>query len=93
MPDPSLPADPSVPFSGTRLAASPAPKTTPVPAMYDYEQAATRANCSSRHLRRLVDAGRAPAPVRLGTLCRFNVQVFEGWIAQGCPDLRKTVTR
>jgi excisionase family DNA binding protein len=61
---------------------------TTAPAHYDYPVAARRLNCSERHLRRLVDAGRAPKPVRLGSLCRFNVEIFERWIAAGCPRVR-----
>jgi len=68
-------------------------KTSLPPAMYDYAQAADRLNCSTRHLRRLVDAGRAPQPVRLGAIRRFNVEVFERWLSDGCQDLRRAGSR
>ena len=38
-------------------------------------------NVSQRHIRRLTDAGRMPAPVRLGALLRWPART-------GCPDCR-----
>jgi predicted DNA-binding transcriptional regulator AlpA len=44
---------------------------------------------SSRHVRRLVDAGRCPQPVRLGGCVRWPRHVVEAWVADGCPNCRK----
>jgi excisionase family DNA binding protein len=44
---------------------------------------------SPRHVRRLVDAGKCPQPVRLGRSCRWPRPVVERWIADGCPNCRK----
>ena len=41
--------------------------------------------CSPRHARRLADAGKMPRPVKLGALVRWNRQVIEDWIKEGCP--------
>jgi excisionase family DNA binding protein len=57
--------------------------------LWTIDDFARRLKCSTRHLRRLVDAGRAPAPIRLGALLRFNSSIAEKWIADGCPDLRR----
>ena len=45
-------------------------------------------NCSPRHCYRLADAGRMPAPLRLGSLCRWNRQEIDTWIAGGCKPVR-----
>ena len=42
-------------------------------------------NCSHRHVYRLSDEGRMPAPVRLGGLVRWNRKAVLDWIAAGCP--------
>lgn len=44
--------------------------------------------CSSRHVRRLADAGRMPRPIKLGSLVRWPRSVIEQWIADGCPNVR-----
>jgi excisionase family DNA binding protein len=43
---------------------------------------------SVRHVYRLADAGRIPAPVRLGALVRWPRQSILDWIAAGCPVVR-----
>jgi predicted DNA-binding transcriptional regulator AlpA len=40
---------------------------------------------SVRHWLRLVDAGKAPRPVRFGRLTRWSVQTLEEWESQDCP--------
>ena len=42
-------------------------------------------DCSTRHVRRLADAGKMPRPMKLGALVRWNRQVIEDWINEGCP--------
>lgn len=46
-------------------------------------------SCSTRHLRRLIDARKCPAPVRLSTLVRLRRSDIERWIENGCPDCRQ----
>jgi excisionase family DNA binding protein len=57
-------------------------------ALLDVEQVAELLNCSARHVYRLADAGRMPAPVRLGALVRWRRQDLETWIADGCRPCR-----
>jgi predicted DNA-binding transcriptional regulator AlpA len=64
-------------------------RTNPSPVMLDVEALASLLDCSSRHVRRLVDAGKAPQPVKLGGLSRWPRPVVEAWIADGCPNCRK----
>jgi len=58
-------------------------------AMLTVEQVAKLLGVSARHVRRLVDAGKAPQPVRLGRACRWARPAVEAWIADGCPNCRK----
>jgi len=45
---------------------------------------------SSRHWKRLVDAGRAPQPIRFGRLLRWNLATLEQWESNGCPRISTT---
>jgi len=45
--------------------------------------------CSPRHIYRITDAGRIPAPVKLGALVRWPRAAIEEWIAAGCPACRQ----
>jgi predicted DNA-binding transcriptional regulator AlpA len=64
------------------------------PMLYDIGQLSRLGLGSSRHIRRLTDAGRMPAPVRLGALLRWPARTgnpltgIHDWIAAGCPDCR-----
>ena len=49
--------------------------------------------CSQRHVYRLSDAGRMPAPVRLGSLVRWSAPALHAWIDAGCPKCRKGMVR
>jgi excisionase family DNA binding protein len=42
----------------------------------------------ARHVYRLADAGRMPAPVQIGRLVRWQRAAVESWIAAGCPGNR-----
>ncbi len=57
--------------------------------MLDVGAVAAMLNCSTRHVFRLAESGRMPAPVRLGTLVRWPRTAIETWIADGCPSCRK----
>ena len=50
-------------------------------------------SCSTRHIYRLSDAGRMPAPVKLGSLVRWPRTSIEDWIAAGCPRCRHRIRR
>jgi excisionase family DNA binding protein len=43
---------------------------------------------SPRHVYRLADAGRLPAPIKLGALVRWPRRIVLDWIAAGCPAVR-----
>jgi len=45
-------------------------------------------NCSPRHVYRLADSGRMPAPVKLGSLVRWNKASIDEWISTGCKPVR-----
>ena len=53
--------------------------------LLDVQAVAELLDCSKRHVYRLSDAGRIPAPVKLGTLVRWPRAAIEDWIAAGCP--------
>jgi excisionase family DNA binding protein len=54
------------------------------PELLDVEAVARLCGCSAPHVRRLADAGRMPAPVKVGALVRWNRRAMEAWIAGGC---------
>jgi len=64
------------------------------PLFYDIGQLSRRGLESSRHSRRLTDARRMPAPVRLGALLPWPAWTgdpltgIHDWIAAGCLDCR-----
>ena len=60
------------------------PDVAALPELLDAELVAKMLNCSSRHVRRLADAGRMPKPLRLGSLVRWSRRAIEQWIAEGC---------
>lgn len=45
--------------------------------------------CSSRHVYRLVERGRMPAPIRLGRSVRWKRSEIEAWIASGCRRVKQ----
>lgn len=63
--------------------------TATPPVMIDADGFAELLGVSSRHVRRLVDAGKAPQPVRLGGCVRWPRHVVDAWVADGCPNCRK----
>jgi len=54
----------------------------------DLKVVAEKLTCSQRHIYRLADAGRMPAPLRLGSLVRWDLDAIDRWIAEGCPTVR-----
>lgn len=56
--------------------------------LLDVRAVAALLNCSPRHVYRLSDGGKIPAPVRLGTLVRWPRPVLDAWLAEGCKPVR-----
>jgi excisionase family DNA binding protein len=52
------------------------------------DDVAAMLSCSTRHVRRLIDSGNCPAPVRIGSLVRLPRVAVEQWIADLCPRCR-----
>ena len=50
----------------------------------DVKAVAEKLACSPRHVYRLADAGRMPAPLRLASLVRWDLDEIDRWIADGC---------
>ena len=57
-------------------------------ALLDVGEVSRLLGCSARHVYRLSDAGKMPAPVKLGALVRWNRSAINLWIEQGCPAVR-----
>lgn len=57
-------------------------------ALLDVGEVSRWLGCSARHVYRLADAGRMPAPVKLGALVRWNRSAIESWIEGGCRPVR-----
>ncbi len=55
----------------------------------DVKIVAKKLDCSTTHIRRLNDVGRMPAPIKLGALVRWDLDVIDEWIASGCPSCRR----
>lgn len=56
--------------------------------LLDVKQTARLVNISQRTVYRLVDAGKMPAPIKLGSLVRWRRAQLEAWIVQGCPAVQ-----
>jgi excisionase family DNA binding protein len=63
-------------------------RANPSPVMLDVNGVAELLGVSARHVRRLVDSGKCPQPVRLGGCVRWPRPLVESWIADGCPKIR-----
>ncbi len=50
---------------------------------------AEKLDCSPRHVYRMADAGRMPAPRRLASLVRWDLEEIDRWIANGCKPVRQ----
>ncbi len=71
------------------MPVSPQPPATLPPAKFlDAEGCAARYGFSPEHWRRLVDAGKAPAPRRFGRLVRWPEAGLDEWDAAGNPVVR-----
>jgi excisionase family DNA binding protein len=56
--------------------------------LLDVQAVAEMLGCSQRHVYRLSDAGKMPAPIKLGSLVRWSATAIREWIGQGCPAVR-----
>jgi len=77
----SRPGDAGLLPGNTARASQPA-------ALLSVNDVAAMLSCSSRHLRRLLDAGAMPPAIRLGNLVRFRRDQIVAWIQSGCPKSR-----
>ena len=59
----------------------------------DVKAVAQTLDCSPRHVYRLADAGRMPAPLRLGSLVRWDLEEIDRWIADGCKPVERRASR
>ena len=62
------------------------------PQLLDVQAVAELLGCSTRHIYRLSDSGRMPAPVKLGSLVRWRATgpcSIAEWVDQGCPAVRR----
>lgn len=66
------------------------PAESPVK-LLDVQAVSDMLGCSTRHVYRLCDAGRMPAPLKLEALVRWPRESIEEWIRAGCPSSRKGV--
>jgi excisionase family DNA binding protein len=74
-------------------STSPPPPLTAAPlrdlaALLNVRAVAALLDCSARHVYRLADAGRMPAPVKLGALIRWRADEIREWIENGCKPTR-----
>jgi excisionase family DNA binding protein len=80
---------PVMPRVAVRLAPSKEPAMPDRPSdlarLINASEAAERLGVSVRTLRRLVDAGHGPAPVRVGRCLRWRLDEVSDWIRAGCP--------
>lgn len=58
------------------------------PVLIDVRAVAALLGCSPRHVYRISDAGKMPAPVRVGALVRWSRSTIDSWIAGGCHAVR-----
>lgn len=63
-------------------------KQTMTAALMDVCSVADMLSCSERTVYRLADAGKMPAPLRVGRLVRWSSKALCDWIADGCPVVR-----
>lgn len=71
----------------------PAPGPAGSPVLLDVRAVATLLGCSPRHVYRLADGGRMPAPVHVGALVRWRRADIDQWIANGCPSIRSIAAK
>lgn len=63
-------------------------KASPPGELINVEEFAATMKCSAKHVRRLIDAGKCPPPLRVGALLRWRRDVVDAWTREGCPSVR-----
>jgi prophage regulatory protein len=64
------------------------PPTPPAPLLVREKTLTTLLGMSRANIRRLIAAGRFPAPIRLGAHCIvWRRAELEAWVAAGCPRI------
>ena len=63
-------------------------RTPETPTLLDVRAVAVMLGCSPRHIYRMSDAGKMPAPVHIGTLVRWSKKSILEWCDSGCPAVR-----
>lgn len=53
--------------------------------LYSVADVAAMGSFGSRTLYRWVDAGKMPAPIRIGSSVRFRAEEIDRWFDEGCP--------
>jgi excisionase family DNA binding protein len=56
--------------------------------LLDVRAVAALLGCSTRHVKRLADAGKLPSPLKLGRLKRWPRRAIRQWLDDGCPRVR-----
>ena len=56
--------------------------------LLDVAAVAELLGCRPRHVYRLSDSGRMPAPLKLGSLVRWSATSIREWVDAGCPSVR-----
>lgn len=59
----------------------------PLPELVDVKRVAEMLSCSVRHVYRMSDAGRMPAPHKLGAARRWSTDELKAWVSDGCPSV------
>lgn len=54
---------------------------------------ATVIGCSRKHVYTMMDTGRMPSPMRIGRMVRWDRDVIQRWIQDGCPPVRRSGKR
>jgi predicted DNA-binding transcriptional regulator AlpA len=71
-------------------AGRPASSTAAIEGLLDVQALAGLLGCSGRSVYRLADAGKIPAPLKLGALVRWRPGDIAAWIDGGCKPVRTT---
>lgn len=59
------------------------------PVLINISQVSQMLNCSKRHIYRMVDSGKMPRPVRLGSLVLWIRTKVEEWVENGCKPIER----
>ena len=59
----------------------------------DVHAVATVLDCSPAHVRRMADDGRLVAPLKVGSLVRWDMDAIDRWLADGCPRVDRRAAK